>query len=145
VSGGVDLCDCDKEGKLDVVMVDGSTVDRYKQSGGDPLVTLWHQDANLKFTDITEKAGLTRKGWGMGVAVADFDNDGNLDLFVTGYGHSVLYRGLGHCKFEDVTEKVGLGGITGMATGAAWGDYDRDGHVDLFVSRYVHVDMNHLP
>jgi len=77
----------------------------------------------------------------MGVAAADFDNDGNLDLFITGYGHSVLYRGLGNCKFEDVTEKAGLGGITGLATGAAWGDYDRDGHVDLFVSRYVHVDM----
>ena len=83
MSGGVGLFDCDNDGKLDIVMVNGSTVDRYKQSGGDPLVTLWHQDANLKFTDITERAGLTRKGWGMGVAVADFDNDGNLDLFVT--------------------------------------------------------------
>ncbi len=72
MSGGVGLFDCDNDGKLDIVMVNGSTVDRYKQ-GGDPLVTLWHQDANLKFTDITEKAGLTRKGWGMGVAVADFD------------------------------------------------------------------------
>src|SRR5271169_6169334 len=86
MSGGIGLFDCDNDGKLDIVMVNGSTVDRYRQSGGDPLVTLWHQDANLKFTDITEKAGLTRKGWGMGVAVADFDNDGNLDLFVTGYG-----------------------------------------------------------
>ena len=69
MSGGVGLFDCDNDGKLDVVMVNGSTVDRYKQ-GGDLLVTLWHQDANLKFTDITEKAGLTRKGWGMGVALS---------------------------------------------------------------------------
>jgi hypothetical protein len=143
MSGGIGLFDCDNDGKLDIVMVNGSTVDRYKQ-GGDLLVTLWHQDSNLKFTDITEKAGLTRKGWGMGVAVADFDNDGNLDLFVTGYGGNALYRNKGNCTFEDVTDKAGVRG-GGFSTGAAWADYDRDGNVDLFVSRYVHVDMNDLP
>jgi len=143
MSGGIGLFDCDNDGKLDIVMVNGSTVDRYKQ-GGDLLVTLWHQDADLKFTDITEKAGLTRKGWGMGVAVADFDNDGNLDLFVTGYGGNALYRNKGNCTFEDVTDKAGVRG-GGFSTGAAWADYDRDGNVDLFVSRYVHVDINNLP
>jgi hypothetical protein len=143
MSGGVGLFDCDNDGKLDIVMVNGSTVDRYKQ-GGDLLVTLWHQDADLKFTDVTEKAGLTRKGWGMGVAVADFDNDGNLDLFVTGYGGNALYRNKGNCTFEDVTDKAGVRG-GGFSTGAAWADYDRDGNVDLFVSRYVHVDINNLP
>ena len=144
MSGGIGLFDCDNDGKLDIVMVNGSTVDRYRKSGGDPLVTLWHQDADLKFTDITQKAGLTRKGWGMGVAVADFDNDGNLDLFVTGYGGNALYRNKGNCTFEDVTDKAGVRG-GGFSTGAAWADYDRDGFVDLFVSRYVHVDMNDLP
>jgi hypothetical protein len=143
MSGGIGLFDCDNDGKLDIVMVNGSTVDRYKQ-GGDPLVTLWRQDADLKFTDITQKAGLTRKGWGMGVAVADYDNDGNLDLFVTGYGGNALYRNKGNCVFEDVTDKAGVRG-GGFSTGAAWADHDRDGHVDLFVSRYVHVDMNNLP
>ncbi|HEY6253061.1 MAG TPA: CRTAC1 family protein [Candidatus Angelobacter sp.] len=143
MSGGIGLFDCDNDGKLDIVLVNGSTVDRYRQ-GGDPMVTLYHQEANLKFTDITEKAGLTRKGWGMGVAVADFDNDGLLDLYVTGYGGNVLYHNKGNCTFEDVTERAGVR-VGGFSTGAAWADYDRDGNVDLFVSRYVHVDMEHLP
>src|SRR3984885_9837617 len=143
MSGGIGLFDCDNDGKLDIVMVNGSTVDRYKR-GGDPLVTLWHQDADPKFTDITEKAGLTRKGWGMGVAVAAFDNDGNLDLFVTSYGGNALYRNKGNCTFEDVTDRAGVRG-GGLSTGAAWADYDRDGNVDLFVARYVHVDIDNLP
>src|SRR4029077_9695551 len=143
MSGGVGLFDCDNDGKLDAVTVNGSTVDRYRE-GGDPLVTLYHQEPDGTFKDITAAAGLTKKGWGMGVAVADFDNDGLLDLYVTGYGGNVLYRNLGNCKFEDVTEKAGVRG-GGFSTGAAWADYDRDGHVDLFVARYVHVDINNLP
>jgi enediyne biosynthesis protein E4 len=142
-SGGVGFIDCDNDGKLDIVTVNGSSVDRYRE-GGDLMVTLYHQDGDLHFTDITKSAGLTRKGWGMGVAVADFDNDGWQDLYVTGYGGNVLYRNLGNCKFEDVTEKAGLR-VGGFSLGAAWGDYDRDGHVDLFVPRYVHVDINNLP
>jgi hypothetical protein len=143
MSGGVGLFDCDNDGKLDIVVVNGSTVDRFRK-GGDPMVTLYHQDADLQFTDITQAAGLTRKGWGMGVAVADYNNDGLLDLYVTGYGGNALYRNLGNCRFEDVTDKAGVGG-GGFSTGAAWADYDRDGFVDLFVSRYVHVDINKLP
>jgi len=144
VSGGIGLIDCDNDGKLDIVAVNGSNVERYRKGGGDVLVTLYHQDANLKFTDITAQAGLTQKGWGMGVAVADFDNDGLPDLYVTGYGGNALYRNLGNCKFEDVTDKAKVRG-GGLSLGAAWGDYDRDGKVDLFVSRYVHVDMDKLP
>ena len=144
VSGGIGLIDCDNDGKLDIISVNGSNVDRYRKQGGDPMITLYHQDANLKFTDITQQAGLTRKGWGMGIAVADYDNDGLPDIYVTGYGGNVLYHNLGNCKFEDVTDKAGVAG-GGLSLGAAWGDYDRDGHVDLFVSRYVHVDMNKLP
>lgn len=143
MSGGVGLIDCDADGKLDILVVNGSTVDRFRQ-GGDPLVTLYHQDPDLKFTDITTAAGLTVKGWGMGVAVADYDNDGILDIYVTGFGRNALYKGLGNCKFKDVTEKAGVA-VGGFSTGAAFADYDRDGFVDLFVARYVHLDMNNLP
>src|SRR5580658_5138491 len=143
MSGGVGFIDCDNDGKLDIITVNGSSVDRYRK-GGDPLITLYHQDSNLKFTDITQAAGLTRKGWGMGVSVMDFDNDGWQDIYVTGFGGNVLYRNLGNCKFEDVTDKAGLR-VGGFSTGAAWADYDRDGLVDLFVPRYVHIDMDKLP
>lgn len=143
MSGGVGFIDCDNDGKLDIITVNGSSVDRYRK-GGDPLITLYHQDAGLKFTDITQAAGLTKKGWGMGVSVMDFDNDGWQDIYVTGYGGNVLYRNLGNCKFEDVTDKAGLR-VGGFSTGAAWADYDRDGFVDLFVPRYVHVDIDKLP
>jgi hypothetical protein len=143
MSGGVGLIDCDNDGKLDIIVVNGSTIEHFRQ-GGDSMITLYHQGANFKFTDITGPANLVHKGWGMGVAVADFDNDGLSDIYVTGYGGNVLYRNAGNCKFEDVTEKAGVEG-GGFSTGAAWADYDRDGHVDLFVSRYVHFDMNKLP
>ncbi len=143
MSGGAGLIDCDNDGKLDILTVNGSTLDRYRQ-GGDAMITLYHQDAGFHFTDITTAAGLAHKGWGMGVAVADYDNDGLPDIYVTGYGGNVLYRNLGSCKFEDVTEKAGVGG-GGFSTGAAWGDYDRDGNLDLFVARYVHFDVNKLP
>jgi len=144
MSGGVGLIDCDNDGKLDIVTVNGSSVERYRKNGGDPMVTLYHQDGDLKFSDITEAAGLTRRGWGMGVSVTDYDNDGLQDLYVTGYGGNALYHNLGGCKFEDVTEKAGLA-VGGFSTGSAWADYDRDGRLELFVSRYVHVDMNKLP
>ena len=124
----VGLIDCDNDGKLDILTVNGSTVGRYRQ-GSDPMITLYHQDADLKFTDITKAAGLTRKGWGMGIAVADYDNDGLQDIYETGYGGNALHHNLGSCKFEDVTEKAGVVG-GGFSTGVAWA-YDRRRYGDL--------------
>jgi len=143
MSGGVALFDCDNDGRLDIVAVNDSTVDRYLH-GGDLMITLYRQDADLHFSDITVQSGLTTRGWGMGVAIGDFDNDGLPDIYVTGYGHNVLYRNLGGCKFEDVTERAHLAG-GGFSVGAAWADYDRDGNLDLFVSRYIDSDIHRLP
>jgi hypothetical protein len=144
--GGIALFDCDNDGRLDIAVVNDSTIDRYLQ-GGDLMVTLYRQDGNsgqIHFADVTQSAGLTKRGWGAGIAVGDFDNDGLPDLYVTGYGHNVLYRNLGGCRFADVTEKAGVQ-VDGFNVGAAWADFDRDGRLDLFVSRYVHTDIHHLP
>ena len=144
--GGVALFDCDNDGRLDIVLVNDSTIERFL-AGGDPMITLYHQDGSggaLHFTDVTAASGLSTRGWGMAIAVGDFDNDGLPDIYVTGYGHNVLYRNLGGCKFQDVTEPAGVK-VGGFSTGAAWADYDRDGRIDLFVARYVHTDLHHLP
>jgi hypothetical protein len=144
--GGVAFLDCDNNGKLDIAVVNDSSIDRYL-AGGDRLITLYREDGNgntLHFTDVTAVAGLTTKGWANGIAVADYDNDGLPDIYVTGYGHNVLYHNLGGCKFADVTAKAGVGG-GGFSAGAAWADYDHDGFVDLYVARYVSTDPRHLP
>ncbi len=150
MSGGVALFDCDGDNLLDAATTTGSSVERFK-SGGDLFVTLYRQindsrnpTPTPKFENITAAAGLTRKGWGMGITAVDYDNDGTLDLFVTGFNGNALYRGVGRCKFEDATDRANLRG-GGFSTGAAWADYDRDGDLDVFIARYVFVDLNNLP
>lgn len=143
MGGGVALFDCDNSGKLSIVVVNDSTVDEYLH-GGAPMITLYRQVGDLHFVDQTAQSGLTTRGWGMGIAIGDFDNDGLPDIFVAGYGHNALYRNLGDCKFEDVTDRAHVSG-SGFSVGAAWADYDRDGHLDLFVDHYIDSDIHDLP
>lgn len=137
--GGVALLDYDNDGWLDIFLVNGSTL---KPVRG-PLSTnrLYKNNRDGTFTDVTEKAGLVRHGWGQGVCVGDFNGDGWLDLFVTYYGKNVLYRNNGNGTFTDVTRASGLLTDRNLySTGAAFLDYNRDGHLDLFVSHYVEYD-----
>ena len=148
MSGGAAVFDCDGDGFLDIATVNGSSVDRYKK-GGDPVITIYRQvdgatSKTLKFENVTAASGMTWKGWGMGVSVADYDNDGVQDLFVTGFGGNVMYRGTGGCKYSDVTATTKLRG-TGFMAGSAWADFDRDGDLDVYVTGYVFLDLNALP
>ena len=142
---GAAFFDYDHDGWLDIFLVNGSSLDPNVRDSK-PTSYLFHNNRDGTFTDVTRKAGLTRSGWGQACCVGDYDNDGLDDLFVTYWGHNVLYRNNGDGTFTDVSEKAGVAG-----TGAAWGagccflDYDRDGHLDLFVASYVNFDPATAP
>jgi len=138
--GGIALFDYDNDGWLDVFVVNGWGLKDFPKNE-EPTNHLYRNNRNGTFTDVTEKAGLVRHGWGQGVCVGDYDNDGNLDLFVTYYGRNVLYHNNGNGTFTDVTHESGLlQPEEHWNTGAAFLDYNRDGHLDLFVSNYVDYD-----
>src|SRR6202167_1951688 len=146
MGSGVALFDCDNDGRLDLFLVNGAPYTDPTPKGFIPEKTgpqdwnrMYHQKADGTFEDITEKSGLKGVGYGMGVAVADYDNDGYEDVFVTGYGGNRLYHNNGDCTFTDVTEKAGVGG-SGWSSSAAWVDLDNDGLLDLVVARYVTWD-----
>lgn len=150
MGSGVALFDCDNDGRLDIYLVNGAPYEDPTPPGTIPQKTgpiywnrLYHQKPDGTFEDITEKAGLQGVGYGYGVAVGDYDNDGNEDLYVTGYGGNRLYHNEGDCRFTDVTDKAGVGG-SGWSTSAAWADLDNDGLLDLVVLRYVTWDWNDL-
>jgi hypothetical protein len=135
--GGIALFDYDNDGWLDIFVVNGWGLTDFPK-GEEPTNHLYKNNRDGTFTDVTEKAGLVRHGWGQGVCVGDYDNDGNLDLFVTYYGKNVLYHNNGNGTFTDVTRESGLlEAENHWNTGAAFVDYNRDGHLDLFVSNYV--------
>jgi enediyne biosynthesis protein E4 len=143
MSGGVAIFDFDKDGFVDVYLVNAPTV----ATAGDPRSArsgLWRNRGDGTFTDVTDKAGVGYPGWGMGAVVADVDNDGWDDLYVTCYGPNHLYRNNGDGSFSDVTSKAGVGDPR-WSTGAAFADYDRDGWLDLFVANYVDVRLDALP
>jgi hypothetical protein len=143
MSGGVALFDFDNDGLIDIYFVDSLTVDTAK----DPKAArsaLYRNLGNGTFEDVTEKAGIGHPGWGMGVCTADVDGDGWEDLYVTAIGGNHLYRNNHDGTFADITDKAGVAG-GGWSAGCGFSDYDRDGHLDLFVSRYVKIDLDHLP
>jgi hypothetical protein len=142
---GVALFDYDNDGWLDIFLVNGTSLDP-RVTDRAPTSHLFHNNGDGTFTDVTQKAGITRSGWGQACCVGDYDNDGFDDLFVTYWGHNVLYHNNGDGTFADVSDKAGVAG-----TGEAWGagcsflDYDRDGHLDLFVASYVNFDPVKAP
>jgi hypothetical protein len=147
---GVALLDYDNDGRLDIFVVNGAPLTDPTPKGAIPQKTgpkywnrLYHQKPDGTFEDVTEKAGLEGVGYGMGVAVGDYDNDGYEDLYVTAYGGNKLYHNNGDGTFADVTEKAGVGG-SGWSTSAAWVDLDGDGFLDLVVLRYLVWDFDDI-
>jgi hypothetical protein len=147
---GVALFDYDNDGRLDIFVVNGAPLSDPTPKGTIPRKTeskywnrLYHQKSDGTFEDVTEKAGLQGVGYGMGVAVGDYDNDGYEDLYVTAYGGNKLYHNNGDGTFTDVTDKAGVGG-SGWSTSAAWVDLDGDGLLDLVVLRYLTWDFDDI-
>lgn len=143
MSGGVALFDYDGDGYLDIYLVNSLTVDMVKSKQKTRSV-LYHNNGDGTFADVTDKAGVGDIGWGMGVAVGDYNNDGWDDIYVTCLGPNHLLKNNGNGTFTDVTKKAGVGDPR-WSTGAAFIDYDNDGKLDLFVSNYVDFDIDNLP
>ena len=144
---GVALFDYDNDGWLDIFMVNGTRLEGI-QPENQPGNFLFHNNRDGSFVDVTQKAGLARSGWGQGCCVGDYDNDGYDDLVVTYWGGIVLYHNNGDGTFTDVSEKAGLvqeGAMKRWNTGCCFLDYDRDGHLDLFVANYVNFDPKVTP
>jgi len=143
---GVAIFDYDNDGWPDIFLVNGTTLDATSVSGSALTNHLYHNNHDGTFTDVTAKAGLLHSGWGQGVCVGDYDNDGYEDLYVTYYGKNVLYHNNGNGTFSDVSSKAGVAG-TGKqwGSGCAFVDYDRDGKLDLMVATYVNFDVTTAP
>jgi hypothetical protein len=150
MGSGVAMFDYDNDGLLDLFFVNGAPLGNPQTKGTIPQKTgpqywnrLYHQKMDGTFEDVTEKSGLKGTGYGMGVAVGDYDNDGFDDLYVTGYGGNKLYHNNGDGTFTDVTAASGTGG-SGWSTSAAWVDLDNDGLLDLVVLRYMQWDFDDI-
>ncbi len=142
---GVAILDYDRDGWPDIFLVNGSTI----QGAGEkekPTSHLFRNNHDGTFTDVTVKAGLVSTGWGQGACVGDYDNDGNEDIFVTGYGKNRLFHNKGDRTFEEVAGPAGVAGSgKEWGTGCAFVDYDRDGKLDIAVANYVHFDLAKTP
>ena len=142
---GVAFYDYDNDGWLDIFLVNGWRLEGFP-AGSEPTSHLFRNNRDGTFTDVTVKAGVGHSGWGQGVCIGDYDNDGWEDLFVTCYGKNVLYHNNGDGTFTDVSQKAGVAGKgTRWNTGCAFVDYDRDGRLDLFVANYIDMDLATAP
>jgi enediyne biosynthesis protein E4 len=141
---GVALLDYDNDGWLDIYLLNGSTFRALKGEESPPRAMLFHNNHDGTFTDVTAKAGVANERWGFGVAVADYDNDGWPDIYISNFGKNRLYHNNHDGTFTDVAEKAGVI-MGGWSTGATWGDYDHDGLLDLFVPGYVKFDPDNPP
>jgi hypothetical protein len=143
VGCGCAFIDYDNDGWLDIFLLSGTRLEGAPEGASNRL---YKNNRDGTFTDVTAKSGLHRTGWAAGVTIGDFDNDGNEDVFITGWGGNVLYRNNGDGTFTDVTERAGLA-LPGKpwCTGCTWIDYDRNGKLDLFITSYVQFDPERVP
>ena len=144
MSGGVALIDYDRDGWPDIYFTNAPGIDM-ALAGRKARSALFHNNHDGTFTDVTDKAGVANPCWAMGASIGDYDNDGWPDLLVTCFGGVTLFRNNHDGTFKNVTAQTGLSVDAGWATGAAFGDYDRDGWADLFVAHYVDLDLKDLP
>jgi hypothetical protein len=135
---GAAFFDYDNDRDLDALIVNGSTREHIA-TGGDPMVALYRSDGRGRFTDVTASSGFTRRGWGSGVCVGDYDNDEAPDVYITAFGPDVLWHNNGNGTFTDVTRRAAIDD-TRWGTSCAFADYDRDGDLDLYVANYVKFD-----
>ncbi len=143
---GLAFFDYDNDGWLDIYLTNGVRLEETYEPGKAPIQHLLKNNRDGTFSDVTEKAGLGRTGWGTGVCVGDYDNDGWDDLFCSYWGHNVLWHNNGDGTFTDVTEKAGLSEErVRWGSGCTWIDYDRDGFLDLFVCNYIELDIKRVP
>jgi hypothetical protein len=141
---GVAFWDFDGDGRLDVYLANGSTLDRIRRGEDAPAAALFRNNGDGTFTDVTAEKGVANNRWGQGVCVGDFNNDGFEDLYVTNFGRNRLYRNDKGQTFTDVAVAAGVAEDS-WSTGCAFGDYDGDGWLDLFVAGYVSLDLRNLP
>lgn len=140
---GVCWFDYDNDGYVDLYLVNGATLEYLQGRKGSsrPPNYLFRNNRDGTFRDVTRSAGVPGTGWGFGCVAADYDNDGDTDLFITNFGPNVLYRNNGNGTFSDVTQPAGVGGGDVWHTGAAFADYDNDGYLDLYVAGYLEFDV----
>ena len=135
VGSGVGLLDYDNDGDLDICVTNGNHLLPEADRGGSLTNRMFRMEANGTLTDVTEASGLGDNGYGMGLAVGDIDNDGDVDIFFTNFGPDRLYLNLGDGTFRDITQAAGID-IPGWSTSAAFFDFDRDGYLDLYICQY---------